>query len=219
MSELCRAGQRYRTEQPGITSLHAFSFGAHYDPANVAFGPLIALNEEDLLPGSGFAPHPHAGVEIVTLVLSGTLHHRHGHSGVMVPAGHLQRLDAVGGVTHSEAAGEEPLRFLQSWLVPQPDDEPVGEYAVAAVPEGRGWATAAGDGGLPLRTRGARLLVGRFAAGEPVPLPPVCLLLVVSGALQLAGDELTSGDSLRRHESSAGEAQSAGAHLVAWVFG
>jgi hypothetical protein len=39
-----RAGDRYRTVQPGIVSRHCFSSGAHYDPANLRFGALIALD-------------------------------------------------------------------------------------------------------------------------------------------------------------------------------
>ena len=46
MIELRRAGQRFHTSQPGIETWHSFSAGAHYDPDNVAFGPLVGVDVE-----------------------------------------------------------------------------------------------------------------------------------------------------------------------------
>jgi redox-sensitive bicupin YhaK (pirin superfamily) len=127
-----RAGHRYRSApEPGVTTAHAFSFSAHYDPANTHFGALLACNEETVAPGAGFAPHKHRDTEILTWVLEGALAHRDGrepgdtgpgfaHESVVRP-GQLQYLSAVSGVRHSEgsvpgAAG--PVRFLQFWLQP-----------------------------------------------------------------------------------------------------
>ncbi len=66
-----RAGDRFATEAPGVSTRHAFSFGRHYDPDNVGFGTLVAHNDERLTSGHGFDDHPHADTEIVTWVLSG----------------------------------------------------------------------------------------------------------------------------------------------------
>ncbi|MEZ0068182.1 redox-sensitive bicupin YhaK (pirin superfamily) [Streptacidiphilus sp. MAP12-20] len=118
-----RAGHRYRSEpEPGIVTAHAFSFAAHYDPANTHFGALLACNEETLAPGAGFASHKHRDTEILTWVLEGALAHHddQGHEAVVRP-GQLQYLSAGAGVTHSEANAEgagEPVRFLQFWLQP-----------------------------------------------------------------------------------------------------
>ncbi|WP_448317886.1 pirin family protein, partial [Streptomyces sp. CO7] len=117
-----RAGGRYPGGDPGagITTRHAFSFGSHYDPDNLGFGPLIAVNEERLEPGSGFDEHPHRHVEIVTWVLEGELTHRDsGGRERRVRPGDLQHLSAAAGVRHVERNdGAVPLRFLQMWLTP-----------------------------------------------------------------------------------------------------
>ena len=51
----------------GWSPTHGFSFGEHYDPERHRFGPLVAHNVETLEPGSGYEPHVHRDVEIVTL--------------------------------------------------------------------------------------------------------------------------------------------------------
>ena len=65
----------HTTTQPGIVTRHVFSAGAHYDPANLGFGPLVCHNDDLLQPGGGYPDHPHQDLEIVTWVLSGVLLH------------------------------------------------------------------------------------------------------------------------------------------------
>lgn len=192
--EVRRSGDRYLGGEPesGIESLHALSFGQHYDPDNVRFGAIIACNEERLAPGAGFDEHPHSHTEIVTWVVEGELTHRDtaGHVSVVRP-GDVQRLSAAGGVRHVERNdGTEPLVFVQMWLAPlMPGGDPAYEivHGIAdstpyAVPEA-----------------GAMLNVRRPAAGERVALPgsPRLYLHVVAGDVELAGERLAPGDSAR----------------------
>lgn len=123
-----RAGTRYPggDASAGISSRHAFSFGPHYDPGNLRFGPLIACNEERLAPGAGFDEHPHSHTEIVTWVVEGELTHRDsaGHATVIRP-GDVQHLSAAAGVRHVERNdGAVPLTFVQMWLAPAPPAAP-----------------------------------------------------------------------------------------------
>ena len=117
--EVRRAAARFRTDQDGITTFHSFSYGRHYDPDNVGFGPVIAINEERIPPGGGYDTHAHSGVDIVTWVLEGALAHEDstGSSDVVEP-GELRWLSAGDGVRHAErnASATEPLRFLQVML-------------------------------------------------------------------------------------------------------
>lgn len=117
--EIRWAADRFRTDNDGITTFHSFSYGRHYDPDNVAFGPVIAINEECVPPGGGYDMHFHSDVEIVTWVLEGALAHEDttGSEGVLEP-GALNWLDAADGVRHAErnASATEPLRFLQIML-------------------------------------------------------------------------------------------------------
>jgi hypothetical protein len=115
-----RAGERYETRQPGIVTWSCFASGAHYDPDNVAFGGLVAADEHLLDPGAGFGPHPHRGVDIVTVVLSGTLRHADDRGTVrLLPPGTVQVQHAGGGLRHSEtnASDAEPLRIVQMALL------------------------------------------------------------------------------------------------------
>jgi quercetin 2,3-dioxygenase len=110
-----RAGQRCRTSQPGVETWHSFSAGAHYDPDNVAFGPLVGVDEHHLTGGAGFDWHDHRGVVIVSYVLSGVLRHEDTAGTREIGAGAtlVQSADAV--IRHAEgnAAMTEPLRFVQ----------------------------------------------------------------------------------------------------------
>ncbi|MFB1044316.1 pirin family protein [Streptomyces chrestomyceticus] len=177
----------------GIETRHAFSFGPHYDPDNLRFGPLVACNEERLAPGAGFDEHPHRDTEIVTWVVEGELTHRDsttGHETVVRP-GDVQRLSSADGVRHEERnEGAGPLRFVQMWLTPTgPGGEP--EYEVV-----RGIA----DGTPYALPRAASMLhVRRLADGErsAVPDAPRMYVHVVRGAVRLAGERLAAGDAAR----------------------
>ncbi|MFF9471548.1 pirin family protein [Streptomyces roseolus] len=192
MIRIQRAAARYPGGDPGagIETRHAFSFGAHYDPDNLRFGPLLAVNEERLAPGAGFDEHPHAHTEIVTWVVEGELTHRDsaGHESLVRP-GDLQHLSSAAGVRHVERnAGDAPLVFVQMWLAPlEPGGSPSYEL------------TRGLEGPYPVPAAGAVLHVHRLAAGEETGLPAAGTLYVhvVRGAVALAGEDLARGDAAR----------------------
>ena len=174
-----RAAERFRTDQPGITTWHSFSSGAHYDPDNVAFGPIVACDEHVVAPRAGFARHRHARVELVSWVLGGTLRHEDDAGRAQdVEAGSAQYQLAGTGIEHVErnASTVEPLRFVQLWLLA---DEDAPAYAAGAPP-------------LALRRGSVEVLRG---PGEAVA--PFVHLYVASGAFEAAGVALAPGDSLR----------------------
>ncbi len=198
--EVRRAGDRYETVGDGVRTRHSFSYGDHYDPANVGFGALVALNTEHVEPGRGYAPHRHGDVEIVTWVLAGALRHEDtaGPGGVIEP-GTAQRLSAGSGVRHGEhnASASEPLVFVQMMLASTHEDAP--EYAQARVPDGPGLHET-----IDVRAP-ARLLVARPDAGQTVDVPPAArtLVHVTRGTVELAGERLGAGDELRAHDGRA----------------
>jgi len=106
--EIRRGTGRFLTRSEGHFTRHSFSFGSHYDPDNVSFGPLVCHDDHRLKAGTGFEDHPHRDVEIVTWVLSGSLRHTdsEGHTAEVRP-GEVQVLSAGSGVTHAEIAGPE----------------------------------------------------------------------------------------------------------------
>ncbi|MFG3493966.1 pirin family protein [Streptomyces sp. NPDC047928] len=194
MIDVRRSGDRYRGGDPatGIETLHAFSFGSHYDPDNVRFGALIACNEERLEPGAGFDEHPHSHTEIVTWVVEGELTHRDsaGHATVVRP-GDVQRLGSAAGVRHSERnEGTVPLRFVQMWLAPA---EPGGEPSYELV-QGIADATP-----FAVPAAGALLHVRRAGPGDRTAVPdaPFVHAHVVRGRVRLGDHELGPGDAAR----------------------
>ncbi|MGW1775443.1 pirin family protein [Streptomyces sp. NPDC002104] len=200
MIDVRRGSDRYEGGDPdaggaGITTRHAFSFGAHYDPDNLRFGPLLACNEESLAPGAGFDEHPHSHTEIVTWVAEGELTHRDATgSATLVRPGDVQHLAAASGTRHVERNdGPAPLRFVQMWLAPADREAPAGEPSYTLV---RGIADGAS---YAVPAAGAVLHVRRPGAGERVAVPAAgrAYLHVVRGDLRLDGEELEPGDSAR----------------------
>jgi redox-sensitive bicupin YhaK (pirin superfamily) len=218
------AADRFLTRDQGRTTWHSFSFGSHYDPGNVGFARLVALNDERLPAGTGYADHAHADVEIVSWVLSGSLRHTSTVGSGEVGPGQVQRLSAGAGVRHSEVSGSgEETRFLQAWVRPdQPGRTP--DYVAAEVDLGPGWtcvADGAGRGVIPLGARGTSLHVADLGAGERLDLPDARRLhVMVTGGLVLLGERtLADGDAARLVEEGgrAVTAESAGQVLV-WAF-
>lgn len=196
------ARERFRTHAEGRTTWHSFSFGAHYDPTNVGFGSLVAHNDELLPPGTGYAEHPHADLEIVTWVLSGALRHTSSVGSGVVGPGQVQRLRAGSGVVHSEVAdGPEETRVLQAWVRPdEPDLEP--HYMSADVTIGDGWTLVAGGNGrgvVPISAQGTMLHAADLVTGQRLALPdaPRLHVFLASGRAMLGERLLEPGDAAR----------------------
>lgn len=198
--EVRTANARFRTAGDGRDTRHSFSFGAHYDPGNVGFGVLVALNDERLGAKAGYPDHPHADVEIVTWVVEGALHHRDdaGHDGVL-EAGETQVLSAGSGVVHTEFAAGVRTRFVQSWIRP---DEPGGAPAYARHRVGPTGATpiAAGAGDGPrIRAAGATCTAVVLSPGEAIALPDAARshVFAIDGRVMVGERALGPGDAAR----------------------
>ena len=121
MFELRRANQRGHANFGWLNSYHSFSFGRYYDPAHMGFSALRVINDDTVAPGAGFDTHGHKDMEILSLVLSGSIAHKDSAGNTEVlPAGEYQLMSAASGIYHSEfnASDSEPLTFLQIWLQP-----------------------------------------------------------------------------------------------------
>ena len=98
-----------------------FSFDRYRDPAQMGIGPLRVFNDDRLVPGAEWPMHPHADIEGLTYVVEGTFEHADslGNDGRLGPGG-VQRMTLGSGARHSERNGsaDEPMRFLQFWILP-----------------------------------------------------------------------------------------------------
>lgn len=190
-----RDAERFVTDAGAISTRHSFSYGAHYDPQQIGFGAIRAINTERLAPGAGYDTHRHGDVEIVTWVVEGELRHADsaGGGGVIRP-GAVQRLSAGTGVEHTEvnASSTEPLVFVQMMLVSQRDGPP--EYEQAVVPP---------VSGQLVRSVGvhaeAELFVLRLEPGQSVTVPAAhrSLVHVTRGTLRWRDTDLLAGDEAR----------------------
>lgn len=105
-----------------LVANHSFSFANYYNPERVHFGVLRVLNDDFVAPGMGFGTHPHSNMEIITIPLSGELHHKDsmGNFGAIMK-GEIQVMSAGTGIQHSEFNGseEKPVTLLQIWVIPR----------------------------------------------------------------------------------------------------
>ena len=104
-----------------LQSNFSFSFGEDFDERNAKFGPMRVCNDDTVAPRRGFGAHPHADMEIVSVVLSGKLRHEDSLGNVAVTGfGEVQRMSAGTGVIHTEAnpSDDEPVNLLQMWFEP-----------------------------------------------------------------------------------------------------
>jgi hypothetical protein len=218
--EVRRAGGRFVTQAEGRTTFHSFSFGSHYDAHNLGFSSMLAHNDENLPPGTGYVDHRHSDTEIVTWVLEGALRHTDddGNSRVLLP-GDVQRISAGAGIVHAEMT--EPgvrTRFLQTWLRP---DVPGGaaSYAVGGGSQD-GFTEVIGPDGLSIGTRNARLMVTSTVGSLVLPDAPLVHVFLGGGSATLGEHALCAGDAARLTDAGGRELYVSEAGPIAvWAFG
>jgi len=214
--------RRFSSSEPDRLTRHSFSFGPHYDPANLGFGPMICHNDDQLEPGGGYPDHPHADLEIVTWVIEGVLLHTddRGNTEELRP-GDVQVMSAGSGLRHAEMAdaASGPTRFLQTWVGP---DEPATppSWRSERVDPGQGLTIVVGPGGLPIGTSGASLAVARLASGESLALHDTVRqhTFVAVGAGRLDEHALAQGDAAHLTGQGATFLATDDTELLVWSF-
>lgn len=119
---LQRASERGSADHGWLKPNFYFSFAGYYNPEKVHFGLLRVLNDDFIEGGGKFHTHPHDNMEIVTIPLSGAVHHKDNTGGEgIIKAGDVQIMSAGGGVLHSEANASDTdlLNLFQIWVFPK----------------------------------------------------------------------------------------------------
>ena len=120
MIKKIQSSQIGRSHHGWLNSVFHFSFSEYYNPQNMNFGVLRVLNDDLVQPNTGFDPHPHRDMEIISYVVNGQLTHGDNLGNQRsVKRGDIQYMSAGTGVIHSEHnLGKDTLRFLQLWIIP-----------------------------------------------------------------------------------------------------
>jgi len=199
-----------------LDARHHFSFAEYRDPKRMHWGALRVWNDDTIAPGSGFPPHSHANMEIITYVREGAITHRDnlGNQGRTV-AGDVQVMSAGTGVSHSEYNLEPGVtRIFQIWILPSrqgerpswgtkpfPKDDRSGRFVTLAS------GVDGDDDALPIRTD-ARVLGATVRAGETVEYRFADTsrhgyLVLAKGSADLNGVALSARDGAAIHGEQA----------------
>ena len=189
-----------------LDARHHFSFASYYDPDRLGWGAIRVWNDDRIAPKSGFPPHPHRDMEIITYVRSGAITHQDslGNTG-RTAGGDVQVMSAGTGVTHAEYNLEdEDTTLFQIWVetdkpgaqpswgaMPFPKESREGSFQVLASGE-------AGDGALTINADalvlGATVKAGRSLSYEPHPARH--LYLVPSAKVRVNGRQANARDGI-----------------------
>jgi len=122
MITIRKSEERGHFDHGWLDTHHTFSFGNYIDQSHMGFRAMRVLNEDRVRPGEGFPMHSHAEMEILSLVLEGTLEHRDSMGNIsLIRPGEIQRMSAGTGITHGEYnhSLRDGVHFLQIWIVPE----------------------------------------------------------------------------------------------------
>lgn len=182
-----------------------FSFSHYYDPARMGVGKLRVWNDDTIQPDTGFPPHGHQSMEIITYVRTGAVSHRDslGNSG-RTEAGDVQVMSAGHGIQHAEWNSEpEATTLFQLWIEPRAQGgQP--RWGTKAFPKGNragGWealASGLGDDGALEINQDARVLGATALPGQPlsyeIPEGRHGYLVAATGKARLNGEAFSARD-------------------------
>lgn len=203
-----RAVDRGVAEHGWLKSRYSFSFADWFRPDRLGFGALRVLNDDRIAPNSGFPMHPHANMEIITVVTRGAVTHEDSLGNeVVVPAGDIQLMSAGTGIVHAEMNRlAEPLELFQIWIHPRVKGL-APSYAQASfrervVPNGLALLVSpAGEGGSLCMNQEAFVWYGSFDEGTDVEYRlrrtgNGLYLFMISGGASANGETLEVRDAI-----------------------
>jgi len=214
MIKLRPAEARGHANHGWLDSYHTFSFANYYDPEEVGYSCLLVINDDTVAAGQGFGTHGHDNMEIVSVVLEGTVEHKDSMGNVaQIRPGEVQRMSAGTGVRHSEynPSPTVPVHFLQIWIEPAeeglvpsyeqkrfPDEELEGKLRIVLSPDGRDGSVVINQDAMMYRAYLAEAQVVRYSptAGRRA------YVHVARGAARLNGHLLAAGSGARVEDES-----------------
>lgn len=210
----------FKSDERGVKDLgwlrsnFNFSFSGYQAPDRAGFGLLRVFNDDFVAPQAGFGLHAHSNMEIISIMLAGSMNHLDnlGYKEV-VHKDWVQIMSAGSGLRHEEHnVGEEEVNFLQIWIEPKLQnispryqrryfpEEKRRNQLVTVVSNEEGQAHC-------WINQNAKLSLGYFEAGQETsysfnPLNKCLFLFNISGSLVVEDNQLGQRDALGIWESS-----------------
>ncbi len=203
-----KAGDRGLKDLGWLQSNLTFSFSNFYDPIERGFGLLRVFNDDFVESERGFGLHPHNNMEIISIMLAGSMNHIDtlGYKEV-VKKDWVQIMSAGSGLRHEEHnVGQDQVNFLQIWIEPKlqnimpryqrryfPEADRVNKLVTVVSPE-EGQAHC-------WINQNAKLSLGYFERGEEIkysfnPLNKGVFIFSIQGAIQVNGKPLNTRDAI-----------------------
>ncbi|MGI4835210.1 MAG: pirin family protein [Janthinobacterium lividum] len=207
-TRLTRAAERGLKDIGWLQSNFSLSFGPYADPARSGFGLLRVFNDDFVQAGGGFGIHGHANMEIISVMLAGSMNHKDtlGYTEV-VHQDWVQIMSAGSGLRHEEHnVGNDAVNFLQIWIEPKLQN--VGpRYQRRSFPEakraGQLTTIVSNEEGQAhcWINQNAKLSLGYYPEAQAVdyqfkPLNKLLFLFVISGTATVDGQVVSTRDSL-----------------------
>jgi redox-sensitive bicupin YhaK (pirin superfamily) len=191
-----------------LKSNFSFSFSSYTNPARNGFGLLKVFNDDFVEAGKGFGLHAHQNMEIISILLAGSMNHKDslGYSDV-VHKDWVQIMSAGSGLRHEEYnVGNDEANFLQIWIEPKlqnitpryqrryfPEANRINQLVtVVSNEEGQThcWIN-----------QNARISLGNFEAGQELqykfrPVNKAIFLFNIDGIITAAGQTLHKRDAI-----------------------
>ena len=165
----------------------------------------MVINDDIIQPQTGFAPHGHADMEIITYVRRGAISHEdsQGNKGRTV-AGDIQVMSAGTGIQHSEYNLEdEETNLFQIWITPDAQGF-APRWDSAEFPRQNVEDTlpllVSGDGQAPLQinNKAAKIFAGALRDGQMLThaISGRAYILVSEGSLRIGDIDAVRGDGV-----------------------
>lgn len=189
-----------------LDAKHHFSFAGYHDPERMGWGALRVWNDDTIQSKTGFPPHPHSDMEIITYVREGAITHRDDQGNLgRTEAGDVQVMSAGTGITHAEYNMEPGItRIFQIWILPDqrghvpswgskpfPGEDRAGRFVVLA--SGSDADTDALRIHADAKVLGARLKAGE-STSHALGRGRSAYLVPATGRVEIGGTVFEAGD-------------------------
>lgn len=197
--QLYTPGDRGIKDLGWLKSNFTFSFSSYANPTRKGFGLLHVFNDDFVQPKNGFGLHAHTNMEIISVMLDGSMNHidSMGYKEV-VTKDWVQIMSAGSGLRHEEHnVGDTDVNFLQIWIEPKLQNI-TPRYQRRYFPEAKRknilTTVVSNEEGSAhcWINQNAKLSLGYFDGGQTVdyslnPVNKGVYIFVMSGALHVAG--------------------------------